>query len=155
MSDIRVVIKYSTVMLGNILEWDVISELKSIGFRRKIESSSWPTILIVERSSLSVIDVPEDNIGPLCVREALSILESVQLGSDRGRDIICQIAGVTFAIQCKNYNRRGSIDNTIIFAYETVTRRYASQNEGVTIGIVVAPSILEHWPPRGVTWITN
>ncbi|CAG8823202.1 22769_t:CDS:1, partial [Cetraspora pellucida] len=31
---ISVVIRYSTTMLGNIFEWDVIKELKMIGFKK-------------------------------------------------------------------------------------------------------------------------
>ncbi|CAG8833841.1 2988_t:CDS:2, partial [Cetraspora pellucida] len=49
-------------------------------------------------------------IGPLCVREAFSVLGSVLLGS-----------------------------REVVFAHETVVRRYTRKTGHFTIGIIVAP----------------
>ncbi|CAG8833835.1 2316_t:CDS:2, partial [Cetraspora pellucida] len=82
-------------------------------------------------------------IGPLCVREAFSVLGSVLLGScgsgDGGRDIICRIAEITIVIECKNYSSSHSICREVVFAHKTVVRRYTRETGHFAVDIVVAP----------------
>ncbi|CAG8775690.1 403_t:CDS:2 [Cetraspora pellucida] len=59
---VAVVVRHSSTMKGNMLEWDVIIILRSVKSNR-IESSSWPTVLAVERSSI-------------CIRKVASIIYS-------------------------------------------------------------------------------
>ncbi|CAG8479869.1 21060_t:CDS:2 [Cetraspora pellucida] len=111
---VRVLIKHNTTMREKILEWDIIEVLKSMGFRKGCAFMGMDMELVhtVYECSCSLI-------GPLCIREALSVLGSVPAGKlvnkihsnieagpgDKGKDIICQITGITIVIQCKNYTR--------------------------------------------------
>ncbi|CAG8767226.1 45251_t:CDS:2 [Gigaspora margarita] len=88
---ISVLVRYSTSMLGNILKWDICEELKTIGLKEVecftgacieyihtgIESSSWPTILIVERSFLLVMDVPAERRDEFLSLQLISDLSTV------------------------------------------------------------------------------
>ncbi|CAG8852938.1 44411_t:CDS:1, partial [Gigaspora margarita] len=40
---VYILIRHSTTMLGNVLEWDALSELKSISFirREKLDDLTW------------------------------------------------------------------------------------------------------------------
>ncbi|CAG8856336.1 21607_t:CDS:2, partial [Gigaspora margarita] len=57
---ISVLVRYSTSMLGNILEWDICKELKRSASKKSnvLQGLVWNISIQVERSSLSVMDVP-------------------------------------------------------------------------------------------------
>ncbi|KAF0492586.1 hypothetical protein F8M41_021607 [Gigaspora margarita] len=74
--------------------------------------------------------------------------EYMHLGgkNDKGRDILCQVAGVTFVIQCKNWTGSNKINREITYAHCEVTRRCAKHYKSVAIGIIVAPSMSAFTP---------
>ncbi|CAG8547503.1 20291_t:CDS:10, partial [Cetraspora pellucida] len=88
-----------------------------------IESSSWPTALTVERSSLSVIDVPVEKWG-------LSALERLLLGINNYDTILTFILSI---------NSRP--DSSVVQLYDNVVGRYIRKHGGVAIGIVVDPAM--------------
>ncbi|KAF0544482.1 hypothetical protein F8M41_002811 [Gigaspora margarita] len=103
-------------MLGNMLEWDALSELKGIGFvrRENLDALTWVGMEYVHTGGVG----------------------------DGGIDIFCQVAGrIVFPIQCKNYSRKGSVDRDIVYAHTEVTRRCAKKYGVVAVGIVVVPSM--------------
>ncbi|CAG8770466.1 16625_t:CDS:2 [Cetraspora pellucida] len=84
---ITVLVRYSTTMLGNILEWDLIEELKMIGFK-KVDRFTGAGPSIVRELKGVVCEEKEGTIGIIVAPKFTFTNEAVDLAQESKYNII-------------------------------------------------------------------
>ncbi|CAG8852810.1 4217_t:CDS:2, partial [Gigaspora margarita] len=67
--------------------------------------------------------------------------------NDKSRNILCQVAGIIFMIQCKYWIGSNKINHKITYAHCEMTTKCAKHYKSVVIGIIVVPlmSVFMFW----------